>query len=346
MTATMIEDFPHRMAGHCGSGALRDLLDWAGLGWQGPPSEPLVFGLGGALDFKFLRIPGLEPPVYLGGRTLDLEFDLCHRLGIEVEHRRTDDAAEGWSWVAAELDAGRPVMVWADILRLPYLRVRLTNTRHDIVVVGYDAGAGVAWVADNDREDIQRVPLEALAHARNSHGFPHPNRHSTFPMRFPERLPDLLPAARDAAADAVATMSGEHEETGEPPLEIAGVASGLAGVREFAAEVAGWPGLHDPGTLAAMYRTVRICVEKAGTGGGLFRRLQAGFCGEVATITGDAPFRRAGEAYAACAEAWSALAAAAGDPEPDHAAVAKKAAAIPPLEERATEALAAASAQG
>ncbi|KAB2352342.1 BtrH N-terminal domain-containing protein [Actinomadura rudentiformis] len=349
MTATRLEDYPHRLAGHCGSGALRDLLDWAGLGWAGPPSEPLVFGLSGGLDFTFLQIPSLTPPVYLGGRTLDMEFDLCRRLGVDVERRETDDPVQGWAWVTAELDAGRPVMVWADILRLPYLRVRLTNTRHDIVVVGYDAAAGVAWVADNDREELQEVPMEALAHARDSHGFPHPNRHATFPMRFPGRLPDLLPIARDAAEDVVANMTGGNPASGESPLEIAGYSAGLAGVKDFAAEVAGWPERHAPETLAAMYRTVRICVEKAGTGGGLFRRLQAGFCHDVAEITGDRAFREAGGAWAACAEAWSALAAAAGTAstagtaQPDHAAVAKEAAALPALEEYATEKLATAA---
>ena len=29
-------DYPHRQAGHCGSGALRDLLEWAGLADQTP----------------------------------------------------------------------------------------------------------------------------------------------------------------------------------------------------------------------------------------------------------------------------------------------------------------------
>ena len=47
---TLIQDYPHRMAGHCGSGAMRDLLHWHGLGWDGPPDEGLVFALGGAVD--------------------------------------------------------------------------------------------------------------------------------------------------------------------------------------------------------------------------------------------------------------------------------------------------------
>ena len=37
--------YPHRRGGHCGSGAMRDLLEWAGLGWDGPPEEGLVLAL-------------------------------------------------------------------------------------------------------------------------------------------------------------------------------------------------------------------------------------------------------------------------------------------------------------
>lgn len=43
-------------AGHCGSGVLRDLLDWARLDWGGQaPGEGLVFGLGAGLGFSCLR---------------------------------------------------------------------------------------------------------------------------------------------------------------------------------------------------------------------------------------------------------------------------------------------------
>lgn len=51
-------DYPHRVVGHCGSGALRDLMESAGLGWDGVPSEGLAFGLGGDLGFTYVRGPG------------------------------------------------------------------------------------------------------------------------------------------------------------------------------------------------------------------------------------------------------------------------------------------------
>ncbi|MBB2506475.1 hypothetical protein H5411_46160 [Amycolatopsis echigonensis] len=45
----VISDYPHQLAGHCGSGALRDLMQWARLSYDETPlDEGTVFGLGGA----------------------------------------------------------------------------------------------------------------------------------------------------------------------------------------------------------------------------------------------------------------------------------------------------------
>src|SRR3954451_4739743 len=118
--------FPHRRAGHCGSGALRDLLEHRGLDYGGGPlSEGAVFGLSGALGFLYVELPQLRPPIYLVGRTGDLETDIAPHLGGRVEIADTDDAQEGWAHVRAEVDAGRPPMVWADIKHLDYLRVQM-----------------------------------------------------------------------------------------------------------------------------------------------------------------------------------------------------------------------------
>lgn len=78
----VVRNYPHRVATDCGSGALRDLLEWAGLAWAANHNRSLVFGLGGAPGFFYVRMPGVQSPVYLVGRDLDLERDLCARLGI------------------------------------------------------------------------------------------------------------------------------------------------------------------------------------------------------------------------------------------------------------------------
>jgi hypothetical protein len=337
-------DYPHRGAGHCGSGALRDLMDWAGLGWNGPPDEGLVFGLGGALGFAYLRVPGLVPPVYLVGRGGDLEVDLLARLGATVDLRRTDDPVLGWQWVRDELDAGRPVMVWADIAELPYLRVRLQMSRHDIVVIGYDDDERVAYVVDNDRADVQQVPYDALARARSSRSFPEPTRHATFATTWPQRLPDLAAVAADAFGASAASMRTGGADPVDRSLLPEGSISGtgLAGVQSLAEDVEAWADVLDETTLESALRTLPVFVEKAGTGGGLFRRLQAACCHDVATRTGSAASRAAGEAYDRCARAWSELGAAVESDGPlttrarNAAATARR---LPTVEHAATEAL-------
>src|SRR3954463_14857521 len=161
----------------------------------------------------------MRPPLYLVGRGGGLERGGCEHLGIDLDLRKTDDPDEAWGWLRGELDAGRPTMINADILELEYLRVKLSNTMHDIVVTGYDEDEGVAFIADNDREEIQRCSLESLRRARASQGFPAPNHHATWIMRFPDALPEPRIAIERAIAQSVANMTAAAEGLGRrgPP---------------------------------------------------------------------------------------------------------------------------------
>lgn len=228
--------YRHQMGGHCGSGALRDLTEWAGLGWGTEvPTEGLVFALGGALDFVYVRCARLWPKAYLVGRGGGLEEDYLTRIGAGLCVRCTDDPDVGWAWVTDEIDAGRPVMVWADIAELPYLRVRLSMSRHDIVITGYDDDHQLAYVVDNDRDTTQTVPYQNLRRARSSTGFPVPTRHTTYLIDWPESVPDLAAIAGPALAASAALMRGIA--AGPPTLNIEDAelaASGVAGVQLFA----------------------------------------------------------------------------------------------------------------
>jgi hypothetical protein len=304
---TLVADYPHRMGGHCGSGAMRDLLHWHDLGWDGPPDEGLVFALGGALGLTYMRSDSLVPPLYLVGRGGDFEVDLPRRLGGQVEVWTTDDPDEGWSWVRDEADAGRPSLVWGDISELPYLRVQLQMSRHDIVVIGYDTDRNVAFVVDNDRADVQEVPLDALARARSSTAFPQPTRHCTYRIAWPEELPSVAAAAADAFAHSAANMREVA------PSSIADVAAaavggeGLDAVTAFAEDVSTWTDVPQ-GELEILLFSLGAFIEKAGTGGGLFRRLLADGCADVARLTADSATAELAEAADRCASTWTAVA--------------------------------------
>jgi hypothetical protein len=318
-------DFPHRMAGHCGSGAFRDLLEFHRLSWSDEPlSEAMVFGLSGGLGCFYYELPEMEPPLYLVGRSGGLERGVCEQLGIGLDLRRTDDGHQAWRWLREELDAGRPTMVNADIQELDYLRVKLSNTMHDIVVTGYDEDAGVALVADNDREEIQRCSLDSLSRARGSHGFPGPSRHATWVMRFPERLPDPRVAVDAALRQAVTNMRVASEA-----LAGIGPGSGLDHVERFAASYPRWPELFGD-RLDRALRGLWVFIVKAGTGGAMFRSLQAGFLRESAELLGDRAVAAAADVYDELASEWLALAGAARGS--DHGAGGPHAEAIARLE--------------
>jgi hypothetical protein len=307
MPAGAVElDYPHVKAGHCGSGSYRDLLEFHGLSWgEAPLSEGACFGLGGGLGFAYVEIPEMSTPIYMVGRTAGLETDICTHLGIGLDMRQTDDPDEGWAWLRSELDAGRPTMIWADIGELEYLRVRLRMTMHDIVVCGYDLDAGVALVADNDREEIQRCSLDSLARARNSQSFPAPNRHATWVMRFPDALPAPTATVRRAVELAVANMRGG----GDSLVPGAEWPMGLAGVEAFAASYPEWPERFE-GKLEGALRGLRAFIVKAGTGGALFRSLHAEFLHDAsALLGGDAGLARAASLYDELAGRWAGLGA-------------------------------------
>ncbi len=303
----MLRDtYPHQLAGHCGSGSFRDLLQFHGLDYgNGPLSEGFAFGLGGGVGFLYVEVPGSPTPAYLVGRTGTLEEDLASVLGMGLTLRDTDDPDEGWANVAAQIDAGRPPMVWADIAELEYLRVKLTNTRHDIVVVDYDLDAGVAFIADNDREELQPCSLASLARARDSRGFPGPNHHRVFVYDWPSELPP----ARETVQRALAVTDANMRDGGERLGTLKG-ATGLAGVAAFADAYPRWPETFGDDLEQAL-GGLSLLIVKAGTGGALFRSLQAEFLLDAAQLLDDAALERAGHAYADCARLWVQLAATA-----------------------------------
>jgi hypothetical protein len=299
----------------------------------------MAFGLGGGLGCFFYELPEMDPPLYLVGRGGGLEQGVCEHLGIELDLRRTDDGEEAWRWLREELDAGRPTMVNADIKELDYLRVKLSNTMHDIVVTGYDEDAGVALIADNDREDIQRCSLDSLARARGSQGFPGPSHHATWVMRFPDVLPEPRVAIERALREAVANMTQQGEA-------LAGLEAGcgLDHVARLAESYPQWPARYGE-RLARALGGLWVFIVKAGTGGAMFRSLQAGFLRESSELLdGDARLAHAADVYDELAGEWVALAGAAaeardGDPAAAHAAGLPHMEAIARLERDGAEAM-------
>ncbi|PKQ27923.1 MAG: hypothetical protein CVT63_05410 [Candidatus Anoxymicrobium japonicum] len=307
MTGAFLEKFPHKPGGHCGSASMRDLLEFYGHEY----SEEMVFGLGSGIDFVYFGNLAIAPPVCVSGRTRDMEENACGRLGVKIEFIHGVDAPTGWLDVKRMLDAGTPVMVLADVYHLDYLRAKRHFSAHRIVLVGYDEESGVAFVADNDREDIQECSLENLAKARSSSYPPQPADNAYYRMEAPERLQDLEHAIPGAIAEAVRHNAGSSPCKTSFAYESFRAHRGVAGLKQFAADMLSWPGSMPDETLETLCKSIYVSVEKGGTGyGGNFRRMYGRFLKEASLTHGGKRIEKIGDEFVAIGDVWSEMARA------------------------------------
>lgn len=301
---TLIEEYPHRPGGHCGSTAMRDLLKFYGHDY----TEDMVFGLGTGIGFVYYYHPDMKPPVYIGGRIFNLEELLAANLGFELEMVGGLGPEEGWLAARELLDSGTPVIVHADVHYLDYLRAKVHFSGHRIVLVGYDEEKGVAFVADNDRDTIQECSLENLASARSSRYLPQPADNIYYLMRVPERLNPLEEAIPRALDKAVRFNLKLPEERAVFTYDGAEVARGVKGLEKFSSVMPDWPVMMDPESLSLLCKSIYVTAEKGGTGyGGNFRRMYGRFLCEASSHVSEPRLDELGKEFIATGDLWTKL---------------------------------------
>ncbi len=301
----------HRVAEHAASGALRDLLEHHRLSYSPEPlSEGAIFGFSGALDLRVRIADAAVPTIDLDGRAPSLESELCAHLGIPARWHTTSDPMTGWGLLRSELDAGQPTLVRADLAELDYRDGDRHDTRHAIVVTSWDAGAGLACVADGSFPEPQRCSLRSLADARGSQAWPESAHHGLLAIRArPQRLDDPLVTVAAALRRVVAAMRTP------PRPDHPHVRAGLAAADALADAWPQLPGAAGP-RLGATLGALRFRIRDGGTGGALYRSLQARFLHEAAALLGSPALGHAALVCDDLADAWRALAGAIDDDDP------------------------------
>ena len=298
-------DFPHRPGGHCGSTVLRDLLNFYGHDL----TEEMVFGLGAGLGFIYYQHPEMMPPVYIGGRIFNLENLFCKHLGITMEEIKGLDDEEAWRRVKDRIGKGVPTVVQADVYYLDYLRAKRHFSAHRIVIVGYDEEKGVALVADNDRESIQECSLENLRKARSSAHLPQPAGNAYYRFQVPKILIPLMECLPQALSKVVTQNLRIPPNRRIVRWRGANVASGVWGIDDLARDMSQWGVKMDDETLALLFKSIYVTVEKGGTGyGGFFRRIYGRFLREAAPVLDFPSLSEIGDFYIDIGNGWTEIA--------------------------------------
>ncbi|MFC8244684.1 BtrH N-terminal domain-containing protein [Streptomyces chartreusis] len=295
---TMVKGIDARGMQHCETTALGVLLRHEGLNL----SEPMLFGLGSGLSFIYWDSKGMSFP-FLGGRVKPFELtrNLAAALGLELLVEETTSARKAWQNVVAPIDAGRPVALQLDSYHLDYFSTKVHFGGHVVAMYGYDEQD--AYLVDTDPQGgAVTTSLASLARARAERGHM-TAKHRSFTITVPRslRTPQdrIIPAIKNCA-DAFLN----------PPIANLG----HRGIEKTAKQVPKW--LQRSDNPQEDLPRAAVLMEKAGTGGALFRNLYRDFLAECAQLVGSSHLRTGHRLYTEAATLWTqvaALIAAAGE---------------------------------
>jgi hypothetical protein len=292
---TVIENFEPFVGQHCETVATGSLLKSAGI----ELSEPLMFGLGEGLAFIFINLSSLPLP-FVGGRTKPFEITqaLCRNLGLDCDAKETASKSRAWAALESSLARGVPVGLQLDCYHLEYFSRPVHFAGHFVAAHGFD-DHDVLLVDTAPQGSRQRTSRASLEKARFARG-PMSAKARAWTIARPKRPPDrksLGAAVRQAIrANAKSYLSPAFR--GASYLGIQKLAGSLPKWRELAKNA------RQDLELAA------LLMERAGTGGALFRNFYRDFLGEAADHIGKSgALSEAHGLFAESAREWTAVAA-------------------------------------
>jgi hypothetical protein len=277
-----IKGFVHLPGKNCLTTAIRNILNH--YGYRFP--EPMIFGLAEGLGFQFEIIPDLKNP-HLGGTGKQLLQNFCTNLGLEYDLMAWEDSEEAMADLYEHIDRQIPVIVHVDLYYLPYFNSKMHFAGHRVLPVGYDEKK--VYLADTGFTEIQECPLEDFVKARQS-AYPPFN-----PYRRRVRLekPAQKPFVEENVAKALFNLLSKFKYNAE--------GYNLNRIEQLKER------LNDYDNPKQLY----VQIEKAGTGGGLSRRLFAGFLDEAFQIYSRGIYGEASVLYEESADLWSKIASGA-----------------------------------
>ncbi|MEV5911291.1 BtrH N-terminal domain-containing protein [Streptomyces chartreusis] len=295
---TVVKDIEARGMQHCETTALGVLLRHEGLDL----SEPMLFGLGSGLSFIYWDSKGMGFP-FLGGRVKPFELtrNLAAALDLELLVEETTSSRKAWQNVAAPIDAGRPVALQLDSYHLDYFSTKVHFGGHVVAMYGYDEQD--AYLVDTDAQGgAVTTSLASLARARAERG-PMTAKHRSFTIT----VPNGLRPTQDRIVSAIRTCANAFLN---PPIANLG----YRGIEKTAKQVPNW--LQRSDNPRQDLPRAAVLMERAGTGGALFRNLYRDFLAECGQLIGSGRLRTGRNLYTEAATLWTqvaALIAAAGE---------------------------------
>lgn len=274
---------------HCETTATGTLLLQHGISL----SEPMLFGLGEGLSFMLWQSKAMALP-FLGGRVKPdaITRTLAERLHLQLDVHETTSATKAWARVKQCIDTGQAVGLKLDLYHLEYFTRPFHFAGHYVALVGYDEHQ--AYLVDTQPQGgLVQTSLASLARARAEKG-PMSSRNLSYSLTPTGRPRDLKQAvATSLRNNARAYLS--------PPINNIS----YKGIQTTAKRLLPW---FQRSTDRKDFCITAQLMEKAGSGGALFRNLYRDFLQESAQLLENEGLQQAHALFATVAAQWTQVA--------------------------------------
>lgn len=282
----IINGFDEFIGQHCETTATGSLLKQIGI----KLSEPMLFGIGEGLGFIFWNMKIMDFP-FIGGRVKPdiLTENICRNLNLELEVTETSSKKKAWENVTKHIDQGKAVGLKLDCYHLEYFTNKFHFAGHYVAMYGYDKE--FAYLVDTDQQGGKvKTSLKSLELARNEKG-PMSSRNRTYVISKNDKTHDLKKVIRKA-------IYNNASEFLNPPIKNIG----YKGILKTSTEIKKW--FNNSKDIKGDFQTTAMLMEKAGTGGSLFRNLYRDFLKESYELLNSKEIKEAYQEYVEIANFW------------------------------------------
>lgn len=256
-------------------------------------SEPMLFGLGEGLSFIYWKMKSMDYP-FIGGRIKPdlLTKNIVKNLGLKLVALETSSKAKAWKNVKDLLDEGRVVGLKLDSYYLEYFSRPIHFAGHYVAIYGYDEES--AYLVDTRQQGGKvKTSLNSLALARSEKG-PMSSKSLLYYLEKPRDTCNIKEAVRRA-------IQCNAKEYLNPPITNVS----YKGILKTATELNRW--FKTSKDVEQEFGTTALLMEKAGTGGALFRNLYRDFLGESGALLKSEKVMTAHESFRDIAALWASI---------------------------------------
>lgn len=282
----IIKDFDKFVGQHCETTATGSLLKQIGINL----SEPMLFGIGEGLGYIFWNMKVMDFP-FIGGRVKPdaLTENICRNLNLNLEVTETSSKKKAWENVTKHIEQGKAVGLKLDCYHLEYFTNKFHFAAHYAAMYGYDNE--FAYLVDTDQQGGKvKTSLKNLELARSEKG-PMSSNNRTYAINKDGNQYDLNKVIKNA-------IYNNAVEFLNPPIKNIG----YKGILKTSTEIEKW--FKNSKDIKCEFQTTAMLMEKAGTGGSLFRNLYRDFLKESFELLNSEEIYGAYRDYTEIADRW------------------------------------------